>query len=121
MHRIAVSTLFLAVPALLAGVAVAPPTAAQEGGELDGQQIFETSNCNLCHAVSTAGIEAKSTSEKMKGPDLVDLDERHEAGTLVEYLRKDAEIDGEEHRVAFKGSDEELGALVSWLMDQKTE
>ena len=121
MHRIAASALFLAVPALLAGVAVAPLTAAQEGGELDGQQIFEASKCNMCHSVSTAGIEAKTTSEKMKGPDLVDLEERHDAETLVEYLRKDAEIDGKEHKVAFKGSDEELGALVSWLMDQKTE
>ncbi|MFW6012096.1 MAG: c-type cytochrome [bacterium] len=122
MRSIAVPALVLAVPLLLAALAVPPLPAAQESGdELDGKQIFEASRCGTCHSVPTAGIEATTKSEAMKGPDMVDLAEEHEAGTIVDYLRKDATIDDKEHRVAFKGSDEELGALVSWLMDQKTE
>lgn len=122
MRPIAIPSLVLAVPVFLAALAVPPLPAEQKGGgELDGKQIFEASRCGTCHSVPTAEIEATTKSEKMKGPDLVDLAEEHEAGTIVDYLRKDATIDDEEHRIAFKGSDEELGALVSWLMEQKTE
>ena len=49
------------------------PAAAQAAKVLDGKQIFLAQKCNLCHAVSPAGIAATTKSEKMKGPDLVGL------------------------------------------------
>ena len=43
----------------------------------------------------------------------------HSADLLGKYLRKRAEIDGEQHVRAFTGTDEELGALIAWLQKQK--
>ena len=99
----------------LALVLVAVGAAAEEGAA-DGKAVFEAAKCNMCHSVSTAGIEAKS--EKMFKGDLVDID--HEADWLKQYLKKEADIDGEQHKKAFAGSDEELQALVDWLLEQKT-
>ena len=86
---------------------------------LDGKTIFLAEKCNLCHSVPPAGIEASIKSEKLRGPDLVNLKPPGEV--LAKYLRKDAQIDGKEHKKAFTGSDEELGALVAWLLAQEEE
>lgn len=85
----------------------------------DGKAVFEAQKCNTCHSVSSAGIQAKTTSEKMKGPDLTGVGERHPREWIVQYVRKEADKDGKKHATAFKGSDEELQALVDWLLEQK--
>ncbi len=100
---------------LVAVVGLAGPAAA----EVEGQKVFEAQKCNMCHAVPSAGIEAKTTSEKMKGPDLVDL--KRDAKWIAGYLQKTEQIDGADHKKEFKGSDEELQALVDWLLEQKAE
>jgi mono/diheme cytochrome c family protein len=100
---------------LLASLAT-PPTASAQA-TLDGKQIFLREKCSLCHAVGKAGIEATVRSDKMKGPDLSKVADRKPA-VLLDYLRQKSEIDGEKHNKAFKGSDEELGALVSWMQKQ---
>jgi cytochrome c2 len=87
----------------------------------DGKQVFEDEKCNLCHSVSTAGIEAKTKSEKLKGPDLVNLADSYEAKWIVKYVKKEADLDGKTHKKPFKGTDEELQALVDWLLEQKAE
>ena len=95
---------------------VASPAAAQ-GAKLDGKAIFLAQKCNLCHSVSTAGVEATTKSEKMKGPDLVNVKE--DAKLLNGYLRKTESINGKKHVKQFTGSDEELGALIAWIQSQK--
>ena len=103
--------------ALLLGLAfVAAPLAAEESG---GKAVFEAQKCNLCHSVPSAGIEATTKSDKLKGPDLVDLDA--DAQWVAKYLKKEVEKDGKSHTKPFKGSDEELKALVDWLLEQKSE
>ncbi|MBL7128153.1 MAG: cytochrome c [Ignavibacteria bacterium] len=89
--------------------------------EPDGKQIFEDEKCNLCHSVSTVGIEAKTKKEAFKGPDLVNLADSFEADWIVKYLKKEADKDGKSHKKPFKGTDEELQALVDWLLEQKAE
>lgn len=96
----------------------AAPAAAQAGKVLDGKQIFLAQKCNLCHAVSPAGIEATTKSEKMKGPDLVGL-AKTDAKLINGYLRKVADINKKKHVKQFTGSDEELGALIAWLQKQE--
>lgn len=96
----------------------AAPAAAQGAKVLDGKQIFLAQKCNLCHAVSPAGIEATTKSDKMKGPDLVGLS-KTDAKILNGYLRKSAEIKGKKHVKQFTGSDEEIGALIAWLQKQE--
>ncbi len=86
-----------------------------------GQQEFADQKCNLCHGVATVGIEAKTKSDKMKGPDLVGLGEEFDVKTLTAYMHQKTEKDGKQHKKEFKGSDEELQALVDWLLEQKAE
>ncbi len=103
---------------------VAVSASAGEEAMPAGHKAFLDMKCNMCHAVSTVGIEAKTTSEKMMGPDLVNL-AKHEtlgdAAVLGKYIKQEAKLDGEEHKKGFKGTDEELQALVDWLLEQKAE
>jgi hypothetical protein len=85
---------------------------------LDGKEIFLAQKCDLCHTVSSAGIEAKTKSDKMKGPDLTTAEKR-DPKLLADFMRKTAQIDDQDHKKEFKGSDEELGALLSWIQEQQ--
>lgn len=93
--------------------------AAAEVTKLDGKQIFLAQKCNICHAVSSATIQATTKSEKMKGPDLTGLAAKRDARLLNDYLRKKADINGKKHSKEFTGSDEEIGALIAWLQKQE--
>jgi len=97
-------------------VAPAPVAVAEEGEMMDGKALFEQHKCNLCHSVSAAEIEAKTSSDKMRGGDL----SGYELGDktlddVAAYLRKEAELDGNKHKREFKGTDEELQTIVDWL------
>ncbi len=83
--------------------------------ELDAEALFTTTHkCNMCHAVPAAEIVAKSKSEKMKGADLGGKVEG-EFETIAAYVRKAEELDGKKHKKEFKGTDEELQAILDWL------
>lgn len=111
------TTLTMALSLLVLGaIFVVAPVAAEDG---DGKAVFEAQKCDLCHAVSSAGIEATTKSEKLKGPDLTGVGDRFEKDWIVKYIKKEADKDGKPHTKPFKGSDEELQALVDWLLEQK--
>ncbi len=103
---------------IVAGVVAVAFAAAQEAPPR-GQQLFLDMKCNMCHAVPTVGIEAKTSSEKMKGPDIVDL--KVERDWMFKFLKREVQKDGAQHKKEFKGSDEELQALVDWLLEQKSQ
>jgi len=107
---IVLTLLLLAV--LYSGAAVGQPA-----GKLDPKGTFLAQKCNMCHSVPTVGIERTVKSEKVKGPDLVNI--KVDAAVLAKFLRKQGEIDGKKHGKAFTGSDEELGALIAWIQSQK--
>jgi len=108
----------LAVAMVIPTTTGANPLIGQEGsGGMDGKALFTGAKCNMCHSVSAVGIEAKVKSEKMKGPDLVNL--TTDAGTIKTYLKGESELNGAKHKKKFKGSDEELQALINWLLEQK--
>ncbi|MCP4200585.1 MAG: hypothetical protein GY769_01460 [bacterium] len=105
-------TLILALAGFTALV-IAPTGVAAE--DMDGKALFtETHKCNMCHAVPAADIEAKTTSEKMKGGDLGGKVEG-ELAEIAAYVRKEADMDGKQHKKPFKGTDEELQAIIDWL------
>lgn len=109
-------------PVLLALLAIAAATALataplQAAEAPAGQKIFLAQKCNLCHSVSSAGIEAKTTNEKLQGPDLSTV-ELPDAEWLAAYLKQEETHDGEKHKKKFTGSDEELQALIDWLKAQ---
>ena len=100
---------------VLAASLLAPPAVSfAEGEESPGQAAFLAHKCNLCHAVPAAGIEAKTKSDKMKGPELGGPIEA-DFEKIAAYLRKTGDLDGEQHKKEFKGTDEELKAIVDWL------
>lgn len=105
----------LATVFLLAAFYSGPAAEAQ--GAKDGKQIFLDQKCNMCHGVSTAQITATTKSEKMKGPDLVNVKE--DAKTLTAYLKKTADLNGKKHAKEVKLSDPELNTLVTWILAQK--
>jgi len=75
-----------------------------------GKKVFIDKKCGSCHSVETAGI----TSKKKDAVDLSNAGS-NKADVLTKYLKKEAKIDNKDHKIAFKGSDEELKSLVSWL------
>ncbi len=105
--------------ALLAATVLAPPATfaeGAEGDEGDAQTLYvETFKCNMCHGVAAVGIEAKTTSEKMKGIDLSGYKTDKELAEIAAYARKEADLDGKTHKKGFKGTDEELQTILDWL------
>jgi len=100
----------------VAAASLAPPAAAQVK-KLDGKQIFLAQKCETCHTVSSVQIKATG---KVKAPDLAGVAATLDATWLANYLRKQEKTKaGKGHLKAFTGSDEEMGALIAWLQDQK--
>lgn len=105
---------------LLAASYSGPARAAADAVKaLDGKQIFLAQKCNLCHSVSSAGIAATTSSQKMKGPGLTELSPKPESALLADYLQKKVAIGGKKHGKQFTGSAEELAALIAWLQKQE--
>lgn len=84
----------------------------------DGKAAFLENRCNVCHSVESQEIEKSS---KMAGPDLSD------AGNMVEsaewlkgFLLKENETDAGAHKKTWSGTDEQLDAIVNWLMTLKS-
>ena len=88
-------------------------------GADDGKEVFLAQKCNMCHAVSSADIEAKVKSEKMMGPNLTGMVNADNAETIAKFLKKEAQIDGKDHKKEFAGTDDELKTIIAWLETQK--
>ena len=89
--------------------------------ELDGRKLFHNKKCGMCHSVSSAQIQAKITTGKSAGGDLSGVSAKHDSPWIAKFLRGKEKLDGQPHRTSFKGTDEELQALVDWLLEQKAE
>jgi len=105
----------LAVSILLLALAVVWTPAAANAQ--DGKAAFLENRCNVCHTVESQQIEKTS---KMAGTDLSN------AGNMVEsaewlkgYLLKENEVESGKHRKTWSGSDEQLEAIIGWLMGLK--
>lgn len=87
-------------------------------GEATGASLFEAAKCNLCHGVISAGIEAKTKSEKLLGPDLGGVTANLEAEWISQFVRKQVQKDEQDHKKEYKGTDEDLTAMIQWLGEQ---
>ena len=119
MKRTIGFTLSMLAAVLLVSTFYSAPVRGASPAKPDGKELFLAQKCNLCHSVSSAGIERTVKSEKVAGPDLTDLAAKETAATLTQFLRKQGEINGKKHGKGFTGSDEELAALIAWLQQQK--
>lgn len=105
-------------------VVVASPLVAQGGGETsdvavdipEGQAAFVANKCNLCHSVEVAGIEAKTKSEKLRGPDQSQVGERYELEWLVQFINREVTLEDKQHKKEYKGTAEDLAKIADWLV-----
>ena len=107
-------TLSVLVAVLLLAILYSGPAS---GATPDGKTLFLAQKCNMCHNVPAAGIERTTKSEKMAGPDLVNI--QVEAATLAKVLRRQEDVHGKKHAKEFKGTDEELNTVITWILSQK--
>jgi mono/diheme cytochrome c family protein len=81
----------------------------------DGKKLFVDNKCNMCHTVTSAGIESK----KSDAVDLSTVGKDKTVEFLTKYLKKEAKLNDKDHKASFKGTDEELTKLVEWLSTLK--
>jgi len=101
--------------ALVAPAVVVTVTSVASAATPDGKQVFLDQKCNMCHAVSSAGITPTS---KIKAPDLTGLASKEDPAWVTKFLKKEADKNGKKHLKNFTGTDEELAAVVAWLQKQ---
>lgn len=58
---------------------------------------------------------------KSAGGDLTGVSKKHNSQWIAKFLRGKEKLGGKTHQKPFKGTDEELKALVDWLLEQKAE
>ena len=121
----------LAFLVLTAGAGLA--LAQDEKKAPDGKDLFLAAKCNSCHSVTAAGIEKKKpTAEEAaaaakekpdpnakKPPDLSSVGLDKKADWISKFITKKETLDGEKHKKLYKGTDEELKTLSTWLGEQK--
>jgi mono/diheme cytochrome c family protein len=113
MKRIAGLCLFLFAFGILAAQEISVKTSDKP----DGKTIFKE-NCLACHGVLNTRLKATSSRKSWIGPDL-----------SAQNVSRDLDLAGLNilHKEAppaalnFKGTDEELKALVDWIASQMTE
>lgn len=98
--------------------AAAAATAQEQPQEPKGKAVFQASKCLSCHSMETAGFKKKPNQ---KPPDLSTVGSKHTVEFLAGYLKKKEAIGGAKHMIAFKGSDEDFQALITWLASLKVE
>jgi len=105
--------------ALVFSADAVPAAAAAAPAAPDGKAIFLAQKCNLCHSVSAAGIERQTKSEKVAGPDLTTATAKHDRAFLEKFLLKQETIEGKKHGKEWKGTPQELDAVIDWLKAPK--
>lgn len=81
----------------------------------DGKKVFVDNKCNMCHTVTSAGIESK----KSDAVDLSTVGKDRTVEFLTKYLKKEAKLNDKDHKSSYKGTDEDLAKLVEWLSTLK--
>ena len=98
-------------------------TCIQSGATLktnsdSAKSIFQENKCNKCHSIESQSI--KRTSEPPEGakyppPDLSGVGLKHTSDWMAQWVTKQVEMHDKKHMYKFKGSDDELKTLTTWL------
>ena len=96
-------------------VGVVPPLGAGDAVESKGRVAFDENKCVMCHGVTAEDLKPKAKSPKMLGPDLSGFTSEIEFPRMAAFLRGEETVKGARHRKPFKGTDEELQAILDWL------
>ena len=82
---------------------------AQEGKALvdKGQKIYTEKKCSMCHKIEGVGGKL--------GPDLLDVGSRRDAEWIKGFLKDPKSVIPGTKQPPFKGTDEELEAVATYL------
>jgi|SRR5665213_6306 len=111
----------LTIPLLLAAIALMGARSFSSNAET-GISIFKANKCMKCHSIESQGI--KRTSEppvgaKFPPPDLSGVGLKHTADWMAQWVTKQITMHDKKHMYKFKGSDDELKTLTTWLATLK--
>ncbi len=87
----------------------------------DGKTVFIEAKCNTCHAISSLEIEAKNKSASNKASDLSKIEIKYDKDFLKKYLYKEESLNEKKHPVAYKGTDEDLEILLSFILSLQSQ
>jgi len=106
---------FAVVAIAALALSTAPLVLAEEDKKIEGRIAFDENKCLMCHGVAAEDLKPKAKSEKMLGPDLSGFKSETELPKTAAYMRGEIAIEGAKHKKPFKGTDEELQAIIDWL------
>lgn len=119
------------IVSMLVAIAFLTPLVPPSVFAADGKELFTKLKCNGCHNVSVDKIEktvSKKTGKPKKGPDLSGVGLEHDAAWVVKWLKKEEKKEslykkGKEvkHKKKFKGTEDELKQIASYLESKKTK
>ena len=90
--------------------------------EVTGKSIFTQSKCASCHSITKQGIQKVAGEESKKdAPDLSAVGTKHNADWITKFLLKKETLNDKKHLKKFKGSDDELETLSTWLASLKSK
>ncbi len=115
-------------------VLAATATWAAEEKSSEGKELFLKYKCRSCHSIDAQGIEKKKAEagegEEEKAPadsipkkkpvDLSGVGVAKTADWISKYLLKQEKLEAKLHKTKFRGTDEELQKLATWLGLLKT-
>src|SRR5512132_2591130 len=87
------------------------PSAQAAADPALGEKIYSAKRCGACHLIQGKGGKS--------GPPLSDIASKRDAQWLKAFLKDPKAINPESKMSPFKGTDEELEALVSYLLSLK--
>ncbi len=76
-----------------------------------GQKVYTEKKCSMCHKIEGVGGKI--------GPDLSDVGNERDAEWIKGFLKDPKSVKPDTKQPPFKGTDEELEALVAYLMSLK--
>jgi mono/diheme cytochrome c family protein len=82
--------------------------------KVTGKDVFTNAKCGMCH-----GIETEKLTTKGKAPDLSNIGAEKKADWIAKFLKKEEKLNDKTHTMAFKGTDDELKTLTTWLASLK--
>ena len=90
-----------------------------------GKTIFQASKCSNCHSIKAQGVTKVSSDEAKEmektPPDLSAVGTKHTPDWITKFLLKKETLNDKKHLKKFKGSEEELQTLATWLGSLKSK
>jgi mono/diheme cytochrome c family protein len=102
----------------LASLVLAGPAHADHSA---AQKAFEANKCSNCHSVEKFEIERKIKSEKMAGPDMSKVGDKHDAAWIVKFAMREVQLDDKQHKSEYKGTKADLETIANWLATLKAD